>query len=1159
MDANRPIDQAQRDIITGDIHHNIMVEAAAGSGKTSSLVGRILTMIASGIKVENIVAITFTIKAGEELKNRIRKELKAAIAKGSSEHSNTALVALYERALTDLDSASIGTIHAFCLQIITRFSIAMGVSPAAGIMNDQQLALGGASLYAAVASYLKTRPDIAPVYALLLNNPQTGLSNKELIKLIDLINGNLLALADVDFCQGIQQPSSALRELQQFAQKLGALDHDEINKPEYAQRIATRIDRFIAQANQATTEWEATDCLISFDAHSLGTLKGGGLGSNSWHKHLKETFGVDDFGAWAQELSASYSQPLFAQLLSAIRDRLLALSAERIAAGTLTLSDVIDQTLIFLRDIKPAEHQQLHSQYRHFLIDEFQDTDAAQFEIFLRILSQQAASDTDLDNPVLEPGSLFIVGDPKQAIYHFRGGDLFAYLNVKQEFTAKYGGLDPETTKLTVNFRTLPRILGTIDALFGPPAGLISRGKKALIQPEYVAFASSPAKIGIEQAAEQTVAPLTVIAPEALDPAAFEPDALNTSHLRSVEANDIARYILSTYNARKTIPGKDGTCHPVRYKDFAVLCPSKTEIGFVRESLVALGIPFVIEVKSQVYQSCEVIALLNVLRALAKPGTGAANLVLALRSELFGLSDQELFAYRLWHKEHVQTSDPTHTNSFDYRGLATEAPADAAARAVHSALLYCNQLAQTLETTPVHQLLNRILCDRKQYQSFPELIGTYYTVLQDALEFDANSGGNLSDYLTYIDALAQDKQNKETIFLDDEYDAVSLTNFHQSKGREWPICIIAAAQNNFEKRGDPPSIDTSHFAQMRRANPDAEDFAEWHSDSVSEFKIGKLTTPHYELAKTLEKRSILLAEQARLHYVALTRAQYALVLTMHRKAAKPNERFAYHLARYASVFEDAEKIESALIADPYQLARELGIESRERPARAPAISLEEFEAAWQERVRRSTESSTIVISKHDDDSSLGFDTVLPPVDYSQRLCDYVATIQERPNNPQQFGTVIHRALELSGFSLDAAAQQEALENALDEASMAADDERPTVMEDKGLLLRTLQGVLAHSAVIAAARQSQEVYSELSLGSVLDGKTITAYADLVFKNANGTWTIADYKNSTAAESLTNYYRQLEAYKRIFERATGYTVSRLALVYCLGDTLELEWPV
>jgi hypothetical protein len=244
-----------------------------------------------------------------------------------------------------------------------------------------------------------------------------------------------------------------------------------------------------------------------------------------------------------------------------------------------------------------------------------------------------------------------------------------------------------------------------------------------------------------------------------------------------------------------------------------------------------------------------------------------------------------------------------------------------------------------------------------------------------------------------------------------------------------------------------------------------------------------------------------------------------------------------------------------MIEDPYVLRDELGIEDKEDSAGPLAVSLEDYLVALENRKARSLESSSIVISKHDNDVSLGYSEVLPPKSLEQDLRAYLATIQDRPNNPAQFGTIMHRAIELSGFSLDPAKQQDALAKALDEAYSTPDDEQLDLIEDKDLLRQTLKTVLANSKTIAAARDSQEVYTELPLATTQEGKTISAYADLVFKNPDNTWTIADYKNSTSAVSLPEYYRQLWAYKQIFENATGCQVSRLALVYCLGDVFDL----
>lgn len=1168
-DLIAPLDQAHRDIIINEINSNIMVEAAAGSGKTSSLVSRILTMIENGILVQHIVAITFTVKAGEELKNRIRKELKQRIAGGIKRpEAASGLLPRYQQALADLDGASIGTIHAFCLQIITRFSIAMEVSPAVAIMSAQQLATYRHTLVAEMIHHFRTDAQIAPVLALLQDNPYTDLSNSDILDLLDLIDNNLLLLLDADFAQGIRQTAPALQTLRDFVCRLGALDLAAVDKPERAADITSYLAEYTAEADKPQTHLQALAHLLAFSPQRLSTNADGKIKAsktkrgNQWHQHIVETFAINDFTAYITELKTEYTQPLFAQLLTAIRDYLSSKRQERITAGALTQSDAIQQALIYLRNIKQGEHQQLHDQYRHFLIDEFQDTDAQQFEIFLRILSRHDAAGTDLDNPQIEPGSLFIVGDPKQAIYHFRGGDLSTYLSVKQEFVSKYGGLSPAETSLGVNFRTLPSILSRIDAVFGGGAGLISRGVKELVQPDYVSFDASARKQQVEQAAEHTMPSFSIIAPEPLDsrpldsqslnPGQGAPITLNKPELLGIEANDIAKFIHDTYRAQKTIPDENLGIHPVRYRDFAVLCPTKTEIGYVREALMALGIPFVIELKSQVYQMTEVIALLNLLRALAYPNTGTTYLVLALRSQLFGISDQELFEYKLWHKQVIQSIESARQSAFDYQALAAEeGPADSR---VHTALHYCKRLAFHAQTMPLHQLIYQILEERKQYQSFPALISSFGTVIQDALEFDATHGGDLKDYLAYIDSLADDRQNKEIVFMDDDYDAVSITNFHQSKGREWPVCIIAGARYLLSRPGKSKFIDSSRFSEIRAKNPHDETFAVWNTSSICEFKMNRLSTAGFDTAQRCED-IITNAERARVLYVALTRAQYALVLTAHRptKPGRDPEAFAYKLPQFMPAFKDAEKIDSLLIEDPYQLRDMLGIK-RPLPNNNPAItSLTDYRAALEQRRQDSLESSSVVISKHDDDVSLGYREILPPKNLEQVLCDYLPSIQTRPTNPVQFGTIMHRALELSGFSLDATKQEEALTRALNEAQ--AEQEPRVTREDRQLLKDTLENVLAKSGIIAAARKSQEVYRELPLGSMIGGKTVRAYADLVFKNEDNTWTIADYKNSTTADTLADYYRQLWGYKQIFETATGYQVGELALIYCLGDSLDL----
>jgi ATP-dependent exoDNAse (exonuclease V) beta subunit len=465
--------------------------------------------------------------------------------------------------------------------------------------------------------------------------------------------------------------------------------------------------------------------------------------------------------------------------------------------------------------------------------------------------------------------------------------------------------------------------------------------------------------------------------------------------------------------------------------------------------------------------------------------------------------------------------------------------------------------------------------DCRQYQAFPEQIGTFSTLLQDALEFDA-VGGSLDDYLAYTALLADNNQNKEIVYNDDDFDAVCITNFHQSKGREWPICIIAAAAQRYatKKVGSnlDALIDTSAFAAIRAENPGNEAFAQWSCDSTVAVKAGMFQTPDYAPADSCES-VILGSELARLYYVALTRAKYSLVLTSHHSGKTRKSTFAGQLLDFPDCLNDFEHIESYCETDPYALRRKLNIAEKASASAQPTITLEQYRKIRRQQSLLSQARSSVVVSKHDDDDApVGFESIMPPIDYQQDIARYMETIVRRPEQPGQFGTVIHRALELCRLNPDAGTQKKALNQAVDElgaqeletltnpvAEAGGDEGFPAFIPDYQLMLDTLATVVRDSPTIAAARESDQIFFEMPLAALLDGKSVRAYSDLIFANPDDTWTIADFKNATTPDSLTNYYRQLWAYKHIFEQATGERVTCLALIYCLGNGLDLTWEV
>jgi ATP-dependent helicase/nuclease subunit A len=400
---------------------------------------------------------------------------------------------------------------------------------------------------------------------------------------------------------------------------------------------------------------------------------------------------------------------------------------------------------------------------------------------------------------------------------------------------------------------------------------------------------------------------------------------------------------------------------------------------------------------------------------------------------------------------------------------------------------------------------------------------------------------------------ANRSHDKEIVLDTSDFNAVTLSNFHQSKGREWPVVIVAGA-------GTADSIDHGDIKLINwKANTEG-------SNSV-EVRLNKFVqTENFTIALTAEQQ-IESEERLRTYYVAFTRAQRKLVITAHFCNSQ-KKRFGY---QFSEKF-----LQSGLANDTFVYAKF-------RP--------------WTELVSRWKVDSTINQQLPDEEkvlpepdltskdlklqsifavSSLETkDTLFKPVD---QLLDRVTpefdegltvTLDKdlyADLDLQSFGNAVHRVLELSEIKELSPEELELLIN------VHFPNLAPIFFE------KLLASVLAtlNSPIIQRARNSSKYFLELPLmmgtknlpNSIKDKfsqrEVLSGRSDLIFQNDDGTWTIVDFKNTVAdkdkfQKAQRNYLKQLVLYACIFESAIGAKVSQLTLLYALGGPVEFTWKL
>jgi ATP-dependent exoDNAse (exonuclease V) beta subunit len=467
------VDQEAREAIVNSLDETLIVEAAAGTGKTTALVGRVLALVRAGkAEIASIVAVTFTEPAAGELKLRIRTELeRARVAAEAGSDESTRLL----RGIAQLEEARIGTIHSFCAELLRRFPVEAEVDPQFEVLGDASL------LYDEVFSRWFERLLRDPTEAALrvLRRPVRSWDQTTAREMIYRAGKSVIDERDFDApwvvpeCDRKALLDVVVDDLRAFG-ALGAL--------------AASPEDWLAQGVNRIAEWvKELDMRERAHGRDLDALEG------ELHMLTKERFwewkgkNVAYFApeirretvvARRQTLRESIVKALAqcdATLAPMLREELRSLvsayEAKKARAGAL---DFLDLLLVARRLVagNALVRERVQAEVSHVLIDEFQDTDPAQADILL-MLAQSASGSA--------AGKLFIVGDPKQSIYRFRRADVRLYHRIKERLVAE----GARVLHLTTNFRSSPAILAAVNATFEP---LMVRGAQGH-QADYVPLA----------------------------------------------------------------------------------------------------------------------------------------------------------------------------------------------------------------------------------------------------------------------------------------------------------------------------------------------------------------------------------------------------------------------------------------------------------------------------------------------------------------------------------------------------------------------------------------------------------------------------------------------------------------------------------------------
>ncbi|NLO92511.1 MAG: UvrD-helicase domain-containing protein [Elusimicrobia bacterium] len=815
----RLTDAQDRDFASFALDSNIIVEAGAGTGKTRILVDRLcFRLLAKDDPIESFVALTFTEKAAAELKLRLSVVLGAIVSGRSEAGSQSA--ALLDRlsalspgqgkrfqaraaaALSALDRAQIGTIHSFASHILRLYPLEAGVDPAfevdEGPVFDELFD-------SEFGKWLEAE--------LTDNNPRARDWEK---LLLDVEVEELRGLAG-QLC--LEKTGTGGADSEKNAAAFCAKAAEEARALAVKMAPEGKKSRKIEQV----LFWSAA--VLGNYGKSAGTAPEGegfaGAALSRPKDWEEEDFSrAKKIAALASALSGGGQVIALAEeLLRPFADRFRQFYSDR---GAISFDGLLVRARNLLRDNCEVRNS-LKRKYLAVFIDEFQDTDPLQGELLLYLCETAGASASDWRDIRLQAGKLFVVGDPKQSIYRFRGADMGAY----GQFTGLMEKQGARKCFLTNNFRSRAGIINAVNALSAP----VIKAREGF-QPEYV-----PIVPAIDDGAgEACCASLLLYSPPAK---ALAGDS------RSAQAAELARLV------KGMVSPKAGG---LRFRDVAVLVRSVSPLPYLIEALRDADIPYVVEEDRYFYGTQEVCDMLGLLRALAEPGNKIAVAGL-LRSPLSPLGDDELYELK-------QAAD------FDY--LKPPPSGFARLEGFYALLKRLHELSGRM---PLGAFVRQALADTR----CRELLSAAYNGQQTlanvekfasiAAEFGERGGGSVEVFLAQAGRYMDQRRGEgESPLADESLDAVRIMTVHKAKGLEFPVVFlpdVCAASGGNQKR--PMLQDWSLGLRGLRMGA--------HCD-------GPMAVLEFRAAEQQSE------EEKRILYVALTRAKQRLFLLGGPKPAR---------------------------------------------------------------------------------------------------------------------------------------------------------------------------------------------------------------------------------------------------------------------------------
>lgn len=865
---------------------DILVAAAAGSGKTAVLVERIIQKIVrerNPVDVDRLLIVTFTNAAAAEMRSRIGEALGKELRKQpSSLHLH--------RQLTLLNKAQISTLHSFCLQVVRKFYYKIDIDPGFRIADDIEMELlmedclddlleeeygleNNEYFFELVDKYTGDRSDdelknmIRKMYEFARSNPYPEKWLERTVEMYDV--------EDMDSCEqlpffkylwkDVAIQLSGLKNLLKGALDITKLPGGPAPRAENLLDDISQIDYMMS----ASSWKELGERIRSFKATRAKSCRG-----DEYRKEL-----IDEVTSLRNEAKKQLEKlknelfnrslenqlqdlksmkPVVKRLVDIVRKFSKRLEAMKKERGIVDFSDLEHYCLEILSDkdqegrIIPSDAAMFYKrQFQEVYVDEYQDVNLVQ-EAILKLV----AKDDE------ETGNLFMVGDVKQSIYRFRLAEPLLFLSKYKRFTptGTQSGLRIDLAK---NFRSRTEVLDATNFIFkqvmDETVGEIDYDEAAELKlgasyPENGEMKTELLLIdrGEEETAEETNEEL----------AEFDEDDLETAQL---EARLMAKKVKELIQGGFPVyDRKLGRTRPAAYRDIVILLRSMPWAPQIMEEFKQQGIPVYANLSTGYFEATEVAIMLSLLKVIDNPYQDIP-LASVLRSPIVGLSGDELAQIRVYHKNGA---------FFDALRVFLEKgePSD---RALHEKVSgFIQQLEKWRDFArkgSVSNLIWQLYRDTRFFDFVGGMPGgrqrqaNLRALYDRARQYEETSFRGLFRFLRFIERM-QDRGDDlgAARALGEQEDVVRIMTIHSSKGLEFPIVFCAALSKPFNTR----DLYKKYLFDKELG------FSSRYVDDKK--RIAYPTLPYIATKKKLKME--MLSEELRVLYVALTRAKEKLIL-----------------------------------------------------------------------------------------------------------------------------------------------------------------------------------------------------------------------------------------------------------------------------------------